>query len=196
MQAVSFTQMKDGTREDYQFLAKHEQSHMEGTVDRVLEVLASLDGSFSGYQVSRLGHSLISATMAHRDGADIDWVVTALLHDIGDQLAPCNHDELAAAVLRPYVREECAWVLRWHGTFQKIYYIHHLGGDPDEREEFRASPYFQACVDFCERWDQSAFDPNYNFEPIAFFEPMVREVFARRPWDRDVLRPGEVIGLP
>ena len=190
MDTVAFTQMKNGTREDYAFLAGHERAYVAGTADRVLAALAELDGGISGYQVSRLGHSLQSATRARRDGADADWIVTALLHDVGDTLAPHNHDEFAAAILKPFVREQCTWVCARHGDFQLVYYGQHVGADPLKRERHRASPYFDDCVDFCERWDQASFDPAYDTLSLDALAPLVREVFARQPYDPAVLRPG------
>jgi predicted HD phosphohydrolase len=192
MQTVAFSRMEHGSKEDYDFLHTHEVEYAEGTADRVLDHLKLLDSSMSGYKVSRLEHCLQTATMAHRDGADIDMVVTALLHDIGDMLAPYNHDEMAAALLRPFLREECVWILSQHGLYQKIYYIHHFGGDPNQRDRFKDHPYHQSCVDFCSKWDQAAFDPDYQSMPLAFFEPMVREIFARKPSDPAHIRPGAV----
>ena len=118
MDKVKFTQMKDGDKEDYDFLVKQEIDHTKGTADRLLAALVDLDESLSGYQITRLGHSLQSATRAWRDGADVDWVVSALLHDIGDIYAPYNHDEYAATILKPFVREQCRWVVEKHGDFQ------------------------------------------------------------------------------
>jgi len=190
MDKVTFTQMKDGTKDEYAFLTKHETDYAAGTADRLLNALVELDASLSGYQVTRLGHSVQSATRAWRDGADIDWVVSALLHDIGDIYAPYNHDEYAAAILRPFVREQCAWCIETHGDFQMIYYGHHVGGDPHKRDKYKGHIYFDDCVAFCERWDQASFDPDYESLELAFFAPMVREVFARTPYDAQVVRPG------
>jgi len=191
MDQVKFTAMKDGDAEDYAFLTKHETEYTKGTADRLLKALVDLDESLSGYQITRLGHSLQSATRAERDGADIDWVVSALLHDIGDIYAPYNHDEYAATILRPFVREQCTWVVEKHGDFQLAYYGQHVGADPDKREIYRGHPYFDDCATFCERWDQSSFDPNYAHEPIEHFAERVRAVFARRPYDPAVIRPSE-----
>ncbi|WP_425040580.1 HD domain-containing protein [Primorskyibacter sp. S187A] len=191
MDKVSFTQMKDGTKEDYDFLTEHETDYASGTADRLLKALVELDESLSGYQVTRLGHSLQSATRAWRDGADIDWVVSALLHDIGDIYAPYNHDEYAATILRPFVREQCAWCVQTHGDFQMIYYGEHVGADPHKRDVYKGHPYFDDCAAFCENWDQASFDPDYPTEPITFFAPMVREVFARAPYDPSHVQPGQ-----
>ncbi|MDP5217786.1 inositol oxygenase family protein [Ruegeria sp. 2205SS24-7] len=191
MKQVKFTQMKDGTREEYEFLTAHEIDHTRHTADRLLKALVELDESLSGYQVTRLGHSLQSATRAWRDGADTDWVVSALLHDIGDIYAPYNHDEYAATILKPFVREQCAWVVQTHGDFQMLYYGHHLDGfDQHKRDRHRDHPCFDDNAAFCERWDQASFDPNYDTLPLGFFAPMVREVFDRTPYDAEVIRPG------
>ena len=190
MDRVSFTQMKDGTKEDYDFLTEHETEHTKGTADRLLSALVDLDEGLSGYQITRLGHSVQSATRAWRDGADIDWVVSALLHDIGDIYAPYNHDEYAATILRPFVREQCSWCVQTHGDFQLLYFGEHVGADPHKRDLYKDHAYFDDCATFCERWDQSSFDPDYDTLPLAFFTPMVREVFARTPYNPDVIRPG------
>lgn len=190
MDRVKFTQMKDGTKEEYEFLTAHEIEFTKGTANRLLSALVDLDEGLSGYKVTRLGHSLQSATRAWRDGADIDWVVSALLHDIGDIYAPYNHDEYAATILRPFVREQCSWCVQTHGDFQMIYYGHHVGGNANKRDKFIGHKYFDDCAEFCERWDQSSFDPNYDTLPIEHFAPMVHKVFARTPYDPDVVREG------
>ena len=121
-EVVAFTSMAEGTREDYELLERLEAKFAAGTPDRVLEMLRGLAGALAGYQVDRPEHSLQCATRAHRDGADEEMVVVALLHDIGDLLSPFNHSELAAAVLRPYVSECTYWIVRHHGLFQSYYY--------------------------------------------------------------------------
>ena len=180
---VSFRQMKDGTKEDYVLLDESERRYALGLADRVLESLRRLDHSLEGYPLSRLGHSLQAATRALRDRADEELVVAALVHDIGDELAPYNHAEIAAGILRPYVREEVTWIVAHHGLFQNYYYVHHFGGDRNARERLRGHPAYDACVHFCAAWDQSSFDPDYASEPLATFEPMVRRIFARAPHD-------------
>jgi len=194
---VSFTQMKYGTREDYQMLHALEGQYLAGTPRRLLRELA-LQGeeTLEGYPLTRLEHALQSATRAHREGAEIDWVVAALLHDIGDGLAPQNHDRFAAEVLRPYVREEITWVVENHGVFQMIYYGHHIGWDQHARTRHAGHACYQSAVDFCERWDQNCFDPGYDSEPLEFFAPMVEAVFSRKAYDDNVIQAGVVRGLP
>ena len=196
-QKVSFTQMKDGTKEDYELLEKLEKPYLALTADRVMDELRRQgEVSLEGYRITRLEHGLQSATRALREGADTDWVVGALLHDIGDGLAPQNHDRFSAEVIRPFVRDEVAWTVEHHGIFQMFYYGHHYGWDKDARDRFKGHPCWQSCADFCERWDQSSFDPDYDYEPLEFFEPMVREVFSRKAYDPDVVQEGVVKGLP
>lgn len=190
MKTVSFTEMKHGTKQDYDYLEVLEQPYRDGTAKRILKALAAQgEESLAGYKVSRLEHALQSATRAWRDQADIDWIVGALLHDIGDGLAPQNHDRFAAEVIRPFVREDVTWVVEHHGAFQMIYYAHHYDGwNPNERDKYRDSPYYQAAVDFCENWDQSSFDPDYDSKPLEFFAPMVEEVFARKAYDETFVK--------
>ena len=195
MDHVKFTAMKDGDTEDYAFLHPLEVEYAAGTADRLLKALVTLDESMSGYQITRLGHSLQSATRAWNDGADEDWVVSALLHDIGDIFAPYNHDEYAAAILRPFVREQCAWVVEKHGDFQMVYCGHHVGGNPNKRDAYAGHAYFEDCAAFCERWDQSSFDPDYPTKPVEFFAEMTRRVFARTPYDPAVIRAGVRVAL-
>lgn len=197
MKTVDFTAMKDGTREEYLFLKPLEDEHIKGTAKRVLRELSlQADESLPGYKITRLEHGLQAATRALRDGADIDWVAGALLHDIGDGLAPQNHDQFAAEILRPFLREEVVWTVAHHAAFQMYYYAHHYGWNQHEREKHRGKPYFQSCVDFCERWDQSSFDPAYKSEPLSTFEPMIAGVFARKAYVPEVIQKGVVRGLP
>jgi predicted HD phosphohydrolase len=176
---AGFTAMVDGTAEDWAIIGSQFREFARSLPDRVLTHLRLLDGDFGGFAVDRLEHSLQTATRAHRDGRGEDYVVMALLHDIGDTLGTYNHPEVAAAILKPFVSEELAWIAQHHGAFQGYYFFHFLGMDRDVRENFRASPYFEACHEFCEKYDQVAFDPEYRSEPLEFFEPMVRRVFAR-----------------
>ena len=194
---VSFIHMVDGTYEDYRLLHDLEEGYLDNTAERILKQMAALGHeSLSGYKINRLEHGLQSAARAEKDGADIDWIVAALLHDIGDGLSPQNHDRMAAEIIRPFVREEVSWVVEKHGIFQMKYYGHHYGWNPDSRDEYKDHPYWQSCADFCERWDQMSFDPDYPFSPLEHFAPMVREVFARKAWDEAHTKPGVVTGLP
>src|SRR5690606_6798746 len=121
--------------------------------DRILGCLRGLANSLGGYRIDRLQHSLQTATRAENDGADEEMIVAALIHDLGDELAPYNHSQYAASIIRPYVRPEVTWVINYHGLFQNYYYIHFLGGDPNERDIYKDHPYYQSCVNFCEDWD-------------------------------------------
>lgn len=180
---VSFQRMEDGTREDYELLERHERDYVEELPQRIFAALGMLKDSLGGYPLSRLDHSLQCATRALKDGADDELVVAALIHDVGDELAPYNHAEVASGILRPYVRPEVTWIVEQHGLFQSYYYAHHLGGNRDGRDKFRDHRWYQACRDFCANWDQCSFDPNYPWEPLATFEPLVRRIFSRPAHD-------------
>lgn len=180
---VSFRRMEDGTREDYELLDESERVYAAGLPGRVLQAVRNLDHSLEGYPVSRLGHSLQAATRALRDGADDELIVAALIHDVGDELAPYNHAEVAAAIIRPYVREEVAWIVEQHGLVQTYYYVHHMGGDRNMRDRLKGHQWFEACVSFCHRWDQTSFDPDYPSMPLEAFEPYVQRIFGRKAHD-------------
>ncbi|MDC3085849.1 HD domain-containing protein [Pelagibacteraceae bacterium] len=181
MEKVKFTQMKDGTKEDYDLLSKYEENFSKNLPDRILDALRNLDSSVDGYQVTRLEHSLQSATRAEKDGADEEMVVATLVHDIGDNLAPYNHSQLVASVLRPYVSEKVYWIMLHHGIFQEYYYAHHIGRDRNARDKFKDHPYYQDAVNFCEKWDQKSFDPDYESYSLEYFEPKVRKLFSKEP---------------
>jgi predicted HD phosphohydrolase len=174
--------MEDGTAEDYALEAELGKPFIAATADRVLAYLPLLRNSYETGQVDRYEHSLQAATRALRDSAEDELIVAALLHDIGDLLAPKNHAEFAAAVLEPYVSRTTHWIVKHHGIFQGYYYYHHYGMNRNERDKFRGHPAFKQTVDFCARWDQTSFDPGYDTLPLVEFEPIVRRVFARKPW--------------
>ena len=182
MKSVKFTQMKNGSKEEYLFLDKHEKEYINGTADRILKFMKGLNSTLEGYKITRLEHSLQAATRAFYDNADEEMIVATLLHDIGDELAPLNHSEYAAAVLKPYVSEKTHWIIEKHGEFQMYYYAHHLGKNRNQRDKYKDHEYYQDTVDFCEKWDQASFDPDYDSKPLEFFVPMVKKIFARKPY--------------
>jgi len=174
-----FAAFDESTKEDWEIIARHSKAFNQGLAGRVLDHLRLLDGDFGGFPVDRLTHSLQTATRAHRDGHDEEYVVCALLHDIGDTLGSYNHPDIAAAVVKPFVSEKNHWMVAQHGIFQGYYFFHHLGLDRNMREQFRGHPHFEYTADFCEKYDQVAFDADYDTAPLDFFVPMVERVFAK-----------------
>ena len=177
-QQAKFKAMTEGTADDWQIIAGHMRPFMAALPGRIIDHLKLLDGDYGGYPVDRLEHCLQTATRAHRDGRDEEYVVCALLHDIGDTLGPTNHADVAATILEPYISEENHWIIKHHGIFQGYYFFHYVGLDRDGRDAFREHPHYQACVDFCHKYDQNSFDPGYDSEPLEFFVPMVERVLA------------------
>jgi len=175
---TSFTRMVDATPEEYSVIARHSLAFQQELPERVLRHLGLLASDTGGYAVDRLTHSLQTATRAHREGRDEEYVVCALVHDIGDTLASLNHSELAAVILEPFVSEENHWIVKHHGIFQGYYFFHHLGLDRNLRDRYRGHPHWQACAHFCAAYDQNSFDPGYDTLPLDFFAPMVRRVFS------------------
>jgi predicted HD phosphohydrolase len=177
IERASFTAMADGTPEDYEKCVAAAQAEASELPDRLMALLASMEGA-GGFRIGRLEHSLQSATRARRDGRDDEYVVCALLHDIGDTIAPHNHPEIAAAVLRPFVSEGNRWMVEHHGIFQTYYYNHHFGRDRNARDEFVGSPFYKQTVEFCELYDQNSFDPDYDNLPLAHFESNLRRILT------------------
>ena len=173
-----FTSMEQGTADDWAAISSHFPDFARGLPDRVLAHLRLLDGDYGGFAVDRLTHSLQTATLAHRDGRDEEYVVCALLHDIGDSLGSFNHADVAAAIVKPFVSEENHWMVEQHAVFQGYYFFHHIGGDRNLRERFRGHPAFDRTAEFCARYDGPAFDPKVETLPLEFFEPMLRRVMA------------------
>ena len=182
MKTVNFTQMKDGNKDEYLLLDRYEKEYINKTAERILVYLKGLTKTLEGYKISRLEHSLQTATRAFNDKAEEEMVVAALLHDIGDELAPLNHSEYAAAILKPYVTKKTHWIIEKHGEFQMYYYAHHLGKNKNQRDKYIKHEYYQDAVDFCEKWDQTSFDPNFKSKSLAFFAPMVKRIFSRKPY--------------
>ena len=179
MEQVTWTQMADGTREDYDMLGRLYTEHTQGeAVENLVAMLKVMQGPKLGYQIDRYDHSLQSATRALRADESIDMVVGALLHDVADSFSPENHSSTAAAILRPYVDDETHWVVKHHGLFQGYYYFHHMDGDPNARDLHKGHEHFEACVRFCKDYDQNSFDPDYPTLPIEDFIPMMEEVFS------------------
>ena len=182
MSNVKFTEMKNGSKEDYLLLDKYEQEYIDRTADRILRFMGGLNSTLEGYKITRLQHSLQTATRALNDKASEEMIVAALLHDIGDELAPLNHAEYAATILKPYVSKKTHWIVEKHGEFQMYYYAHHLGKNRNLRDKYKDHEYYKDTLNFCEKWDQTSFDPNYKSLTLKDFEPMVRKIFSRKPY--------------
>ena len=95
-------------------------------------------------------------------------------------LSPFNHPDIAAGILKPFVSEANHFMVKNHGTFQGYYFWHYLGMDRDAREKFRDSPYFDYTEEFCAKYDQTAFDPDYESNPLEHYEPLIREALHGR----------------
>ena len=182
MSKVKFTEMKHGSKDDYLLLDKYEQDYINGTADRIIDFMSGLNSTLEGYKITRLEHSLQTATRAFNDKANEEMVIAALLHDIGDELAPLNHSEYAASVLKPFISEKTYWIIEKHGDFQMYYYAHHLGGDRNQRDKYKGHKYYDDALNFCEKWDQKSFDPNFKSLSLKDFEPLIRIIFSRKPY--------------
>jgi predicted HD phosphohydrolase len=170
--------MSEGTLEDWRAIGVANAAFGRALPDRLLRALRELGDDAGGFAVDRLEHSLQTATRAHRDGRDEEYVVCALMHDIGDLMGPANHAEVGAIIMKPYVSETNWWMMDKHGIFQGYYFFHYLGLDRNMREQFRGHPHFEYTAQFCHLYDQNSFDPDYDTMPLEAFEPMLRRVVA------------------
>lgn len=175
---AKFHAMTEGTPEDWQIIGEQAIHNFVGLPERLLTHLRLLDGDYGGFAVDRLTHSLQTATRAERDDRDDEYILCALIHDIGDTLGPANHADIAAAILKPFVSEQNHWMVEQHGIFQGYYFFHHLGFDRDLRDQFAGHEWFDYTAEFCHDYDQPAFDPSYPTHPLDHFEPLVRECLA------------------
>ena len=176
---ATFTDMSQSTQDDWSIIMTEQVPFARSGGARVIEHLKLLKDDYAGFPVDRLTHCLQTATRAHRDGRSEDYVVMALVHDIGDTLGAYNHPDIAAAIIKPFVSEELRWIVEHHGIFQGVNFFHHLGLDRDMREQFRGHAHFAATEEFINKYDCPAFDPEYDSLPLEFFEPMVMRIFEK-----------------
>ena len=176
---ASFSCMQHSTQQDWQIIGGEFIQFAKALPERVIRHLQLLEGDYGGFPVDRYTHSLQTATRALQDGRDEEYVVCALLHDIGDTLGTFNHPDIAAAILKPFVTEANHWMVQHHGIFQGHYFFHHIGMDRDMREQFRSSPFFERTAEFCALYDNPAFDAKAVTLPISEFAPMLQKVFAQ-----------------
>jgi predicted HD phosphohydrolase len=174
---AKFHHMKDGTKEDWDIIGADFFEFRSDVFRRLKDHLLLLQGDFGGFPVDRLTHCLQTATLAHNDGKDEEYVVCALLHDIGDTLGPANHADVAAVLLEPYVSEANHWMVKHHGIFQGYYFFHYLGLDRNLRDQFKDHPHYAQTLEFIEKYDAPAFDPDAEYYELSFFEPMMKRVF-------------------
>ena len=176
---ATFTNMEHSTEAEWKLIAEEYVPYANALPDRILTHLKLLSGDYGGFAVDRMTHSLQTATRAHRGGENEEYVVCALLHDIGDTLGSFNHADVGASILKPFVSAENFWMVEKHGMFQGYFFFHYLGLDRNMREQFRGHPSFERTAEFCEKYDGPAFDPNGETLPLEFFEPMVKRLLAK-----------------
>ena len=177
-QRATFHSMDEGTQEDWNLIATEAIHNFVGLPERLMAHLRLLDGDFGGFAVDRLTHSLQTAARAERAGRDDEYVMCALIHDIGDTLGPANHADIGAAILKPFISEQNHWMMEQHGIFQGYYFFHFLGADRNLRDQFEGHEWFDYCAEFCHEYDQAAFDPAYDTPPLEHYEPPIRSLCA------------------
>jgi predicted HD phosphohydrolase len=175
---ASFTRMDESTAEQWAVIGAETMKNQPRVADQVLTMLGQLEGITDGFGTNQLVHALQTATLAEKAGADTEMVVASLCHDIGKVISVFNHPEIAASILKPYVRDEIYLAIKAHQDFQGKHYYAHFGGDPNARDKYEGEEWFDLAALFADEWDQVAFDPDGEYFPLDHFEPLVREVFA------------------
>ena len=184
---ATFADMKESTAEDWAIIASQRPHLVRDLPHQLLKHMRLMDGDFGGFPVDRLQHSLLTATLAQQDGRDEEYVVCALLHDIGDTLSPLNHPAIGAAIVKPFVSEANHWMVEHHGIFQGYYFFDYVGRDRTIRDDFREHPFFAHTLEFCEKYDSLAFNPKLEYMLLDAFVPMIQRVFAKQ--QRAIYRP-------
>ncbi len=174
-----FREMTASTKEDWETIMEQQMKFFAGLPDRILDHMKLLSDDYGGFPIDRLEHSLQTASRAERDGRDDEYIMCALLHDIGDTVAPFNHPDIAAGIVKTRVSEANHFMVAKHGVFQGYYFWDYIGLDGSAREQFRDSPFFDYTEEFCAKYDQTAFDPDYKSEPLEHYKPLIREFFSQ-----------------
>lgn len=180
---MTFTNLRDATREDWDRIDALDEARTDYAA-APLALLESLDGGDpAGYPLNPYDHSRQAATRALRAGESDEMIVCILFHDAADRLAPANHGQIAAELLRPFVSDDHYWMVKMHGLFQKENFTHHAywgtGVLDAMLEPHRDHPAFELTRRFCRDYDATSFDPAYDALPVEAFMPQIRKVFDR-----------------
>jgi predicted HD phosphohydrolase len=178
---AAFSSFQESTEEDWALIMSQRGSLTTALPGKIMQQLEYLRDDYGGFPVDRLEHSLQTATRAEKDGRDDEYIICALIHDIGDILTPHNHPDLAAAILKPFVSEANHWMVQHHGIFQGYYFWHYLGGDRNARDEFADNEFYGRCEEFCALYDAPAFDTNYRSNSLEYYVPLIEEFFGETP---------------
>jgi predicted HD phosphohydrolase len=178
MTRAKFRSMDESTAADWGLIVPEFLQLARGLPRRVLTHLALLDKDFGGFPVDRLHHSLLTATLAQEGGEDDEYVVCALIHDIGDTLGTWNHADVAAAILKPFISDENLWMIEKHAVFQGYNFFHHIGRDRNLRDTLKGHAAYDRTAKFVEKYDNPAFDPDKNCLPLEHFVPIVERVLS------------------
>ena len=176
---ASFKSFTESTKEDWAIIIGEQRTFVSGLPDRILNHLRLLEGDYGGFPIDRFQHCLQTAERAADAGESDEYVVCALLHDIGDTLGSYNHADVAAAMLQPFISEANHWMIKHHAIFQGYNFFHHLGMDRNMRDKFKNSEHYEHTERFVAKYDNLAFDPSHPELSLKLFAPMVRQLMAQ-----------------
>lgn len=176
---TNFRSLDKSSKADWELIMSYRYETWKCMPDQILNFMRSLENDHDGYPVNRLEHSLQTAALAAEDGHDEEYVVCALLHDIGDLLGIFNHADISAAVLEPFVSEANHWMVKHHAIFQGYYFFDHIGLDRNLREKYKGSPYYALTEEFVCKYDNEAFKSDWKAPTLDHFAPLVRRVMSK-----------------
>jgi predicted HD phosphohydrolase len=176
---ATFTRMDKSTEDDWRIIKGEFPGFAGKLPDRLMAHLKLLENDYGGFPVDRYTHCLQTATLALQDGRDDEYVVCALLHDVGDTLGAFNHADIAATILQPFVSDENLWMVKHHAIFQGHNFFHYLGMDRDMRDMFKGNPNYARTEEFVALYDNPAFDPAIKALPLEEFAPMLRRILKQ-----------------
>ena len=183
LESPTYTSVEYSNEDDWKYLFISFLADLIRVPDRIIAIFElGKNEDIISQPLSRYEHSLQTATLAYRDGRDDEYVICALLHDIGSQISGESHAEISASMLKSYVKPEYYWMVLNHNKFQGYHYWHYIGLNRNESDKLKDHPWYQLTYDFVEKYDTPAFDPNGEILPLEFFKPMIRKVFTIRPW--------------
>jgi predicted HD phosphohydrolase len=180
---AAFRALADATSDDWAIIDAAERAHrrQHGPGMGLLTILASLEHfPRLGAPLNLYEHCLQTASRVLQAGEDDELVVVALFHDLPEAFSDNHHGRVAAQLLAPWLSPRREWLLIHHVEFQALHFAHHPTRDRHEREPFRGHPYFDETAEFCARYDQNSFDPDYPTSALDRFEPIVRRFFGGR----------------
>jgi predicted HD phosphohydrolase len=143
----------------------------------VINLLKQCQRYSFGMPVNVLQHCLQTATRAARANASDEWVLAALLHDVGIAISYPGHAQISAAIIRSFVSEAVYKTVFHHHEFELAHYGHRIGESTTMRDLYVNENWYAAASIFVDEFVQVSYDPNYDSYPLKEFKPLIKDTF-------------------